>query len=40
MNGYGEKIYADGYHYKGNYLNDKRDGLGFMSYTDGSSYEG
>ncbi|MBN2611189.1 MAG: hypothetical protein JXB00_06500 [Bacteroidales bacterium] len=39
-NGSGTYIYSNGYHFKGDFKNGKREGRGMLTCPDGSSYEG
>ena len=40
MHGIGYYKWADGRQYKGEYINDKKNGFGIYSWNDGRSYRG
>jgi len=40
MNGEGKFSWPDGRRFKGNYLNDAKDGYGEQTWPDGRSYKG
>ena len=40
MNGFGEFIWPDGTSYKGEYVDDKRQGQGIFKWPDGRKYDG
>ena len=40
MNGFGEFTWDDGRKYKGNYINDKKEGRGVFTWPDNRKYDG